>query len=224
MPNWCSNTLTLTHEDPAQIQRAVDAFNAGKLFQEFLPCPEALLDGTAPADGAAAAANIEKYGASDWYQWCVDNWGTKWDANTDGYEAIADEDGKSVVLSFSTAWGPPIEWYDNIEGFHITAYYYEPGMGFCGKWTSEAGDEHHEYSTDDDIDELRERIPEDILEQFGIIDEISYYQEEMQDDWLDDESSDEEDEENSDIDLDGGLSAINEGHEDEQEADGDHEK
>jgi hypothetical protein len=32
MPNWCSNMLTLTHEDPAMITRARDAFARGELL------------------------------------------------------------------------------------------------------------------------------------------------------------------------------------------------
>jgi len=223
MPNWCQNNLTLAHDDPAEIQRAIAAFNRGELFQEFLPCPQELRDTVAgfsndtdeqSALAAQQAANIEEHGYANWYDWCVANWGTKWDINSDGFEPEASEDGKSVFLSFSTAWAPPTEWYDNIEGFRITAYYYEPGVGFCGKWTSELGDEQHEFSMDDDIDELRERIPEDILDEFGIIDEIEWHREEFGED----------DEENQDIDLDDGLSAINEGHDDEQATDGDDEK
>ena len=47
MPNWCNNNLTLTHSDPAMIQRAVTAYQEGKLLQEFIPCPQELLETTA---------------------------------------------------------------------------------------------------------------------------------------------------------------------------------
>jgi len=36
MPNWCSNTVRLTHEDPAMIIRARDALTNGKFFNEFV--------------------------------------------------------------------------------------------------------------------------------------------------------------------------------------------
>lgn len=37
MPNWCENTVTISHTDPSLVKRAADAFNQGKLCQEFLP-------------------------------------------------------------------------------------------------------------------------------------------------------------------------------------------
>jgi hypothetical protein len=33
MPNWCNNNLTLTHEDPAMIQRAYDALERGEFLK-----------------------------------------------------------------------------------------------------------------------------------------------------------------------------------------------
>ena len=75
-----------------------------------------------------------------------------------------------MSFSFDTAWGPPTEWYDNIEGFYIEAYYYEPGVGFCGSWTSEDGDDQYEIG--DDIDDAKERIPSHILDAMGIIEDL----------------------------------------------------
>lgn len=52
--------------------------------------------------GKQAYNNIVLYGAPTWYEWCVQNWGTKWDAyDMDMSEA---EDG---VLRFFTAWSAP---------------------------------------------------------------------------------------------------------------------
>ena len=33
MPNWCSNTLVLQHDEPAMIDRAVAAFKEGRLLE-----------------------------------------------------------------------------------------------------------------------------------------------------------------------------------------------
>jgi hypothetical protein len=39
MPNWCNNNLTLSHDDPAMIQRAFDALERQEFLQEFCPVP-----------------------------------------------------------------------------------------------------------------------------------------------------------------------------------------
>ena len=89
---------------------------------------------------------------------------------------VKSPDGKSVSFSFDTAWAPPLNFYDDIP-FTVTAYYYEPGMGFCGKWTSEDGDAYYEVSSDDSIEDIERNIPSDILEAFNIIDDIQSWQE-----------------------------------------------
>ena len=35
MPNWCDNTLNLTHEDPSQIDRAIEAFKQESCARNF---------------------------------------------------------------------------------------------------------------------------------------------------------------------------------------------
>ena len=49
MPNWCNNTIELSHEDPAMIERAKAAFADGKFLNEFIPLPKELEDTTSPA-------------------------------------------------------------------------------------------------------------------------------------------------------------------------------
>ena len=61
MPNWCENTVTLSHANPAMIARVKKAFTAGNLFNEFIPMPPGLQETEA------------------WYEWALENWGTKWD-------------------------------------------------------------------------------------------------------------------------------------------------
>ena len=48
MPNWCGNTLTLTHEDTEMIVRAKAAFAEGRLLEEFIPIPAILKGTTSP--------------------------------------------------------------------------------------------------------------------------------------------------------------------------------
>jgi hypothetical protein len=199
MPNWCLNRATFTHDDPEQITRLINAAKVGKLFNEFLPMPPELLEEAPVGDdyqersAAIAKRNEEEFGYVSWYDWSIANWGTKWDiSEVDEDWMTKSEDGKTVSLSFDTAWAPPTEWYDNIDGFHIEAYYYEPGVGFVGKWTSEDGDDQYEIDMSEDIDIVRERIPTDILDEFGIIEEMEMYQEENEEEIDLDDVEDEE--------------------------------
>ena len=50
--------------------------------------------------GRTAYKNKRKYGYIDWYYWCIDNWGTKWNA----MDVLLDEDN---TLCFDTAWSAP---------------------------------------------------------------------------------------------------------------------
>lgn len=49
--------------------------------------------------------NMEKYGATNWYDWCVNNWGCKWNA----CRTNVDTRGDIAIVTFQTAWAPPIK-------------------------------------------------------------------------------------------------------------------
>ena len=186
MPNWCNNTLTLTHADPIMMQRALDGFNANALLGAFLPVPESLqiTAGRCGADGspeqielvAAEAANLELHGFKNWYDWSIANWGTKWDVGRiDNPHASLDTDG-ALRVSFESAWAPPVKAYLSLIdlGFNVLAYYYEPGMGFCGRVNNE-GD--MEYSLDGGADWAKANIPTDIDDAMGISDDLFFAEE-----------------------------------------------
>lgn len=54
--------------------------------------------------GKKAWKNLREYSASDWYDWCIANWGTKWNAY--GYDENEDY-SQNEELSFQTAWSAP---------------------------------------------------------------------------------------------------------------------
>ena len=196
MPNWCNNVVEIKHTDPAMIERVREAFNKGALLNEFIPCPAELHEHDAPVrDGELAKRFVEQYGASDWYNWQVQNWGTKWDIGADGYEAddMGTDHGHGLILTFDSAWSPPTGAYERLMelGFTIKAYYYEPGMCFAGIW-EDGDDDFYEY-TDMDSNEVAEEFPRELDEMFCISESMAEWEEE-----------------NLDIDLDGGLSAVNE--------------
>lgn len=144
MPNWCYNSITVSHKDPAMLERFKKASENG-ILQEFIPCPQELLE-TTSSPGTKdielqrkQQSNLEKYGAADWYNWNVENWGTKWDVTCED----VDIRGDTISTSFNSAWSPPIQAYNKLQelGFVIDAYYNEPGMSFAGRYVD--GDEEY---------------------------------------------------------------------------------
>lgn len=150
MPNWCLNCVNISHADKAMMDRLGDAVNEnGKgLFMEFFPTPKKLTEMTAPITGDDAKANIAEFGASDWYHWNVENWGTKWDATVTDFDRLTENE---AFLTFDTAWGPPVTFYEKMTalGFKIDALYSETDMCFAGTWNEESGDNCYEYDFSD---------------------------------------------------------------------------
>ena len=183
MPNWCNNNLVLTHEDPAMIKRAYDALERGEFLNEFVPVPQELKDTVSGFMGdpeeqrkleEQTKRNVEKYGAGNWYDFCVNEWGTKWDCGEQGASDIHPE-GRMLHTSFDTAWAPPVRAYEKLVdlGFGVEAMYYEPGMGYCGSWQDGCDEEVSlEGLSADDI----ERDYPELDECFGISESIRDYE------------------------------------------------
>ena len=118
MPNWCNNTLELQHEDPAMIERAKTAFAAGRFLEEFCPVPASLHivagkvgndeDAHQQALGLQEEANLKNHGYRNWYDWCVNEWGTKWDVGGDDYNEPQQDNPNKITMSFDSAWAPPV--------------------------------------------------------------------------------------------------------------------
>lgn len=190
MPNWCNNTMIISHDDPAMIKKACDAWNSGEFLQAMIPCPQPLLDTVSGYVGsvgddplisykaelheAQQNLNLKYFGHKNWYDWKVANWGTKWDVGAEGNETV-DLDGNTFGVGFCSAWSPPTSAYEKLAemGFHIKAYYYEPGEGFCGRW-EDGAEEFIEIGT---IEQARLEIPRDIDQEMGIIDSMEEWEE-----------------------------------------------
>lgn len=79
--------------------------------------------------GKQAFQNEQKYGATDWYHWCVNNWGTKW--NSYGYDGYDNSNAPEIhALSFNTAWSAP---HKVLEA--LTQKY--PDIEFTHEWADE---------------------------------------------------------------------------------------
>lgn len=177
MPNWCSNSVCLQHEDPEMIRRAERAFNNGTLLDEFFPVPAELREVTAPNREDNREELIKKYGAADWYDWCCSNWGTKWDVGGSSDPELG-PDNKAISFEFDSAWSPPIPAFEKFEelGFTVTAYYYEPGCAYAGIY-DECGDDYYQLS-EMTSDEVRNTIPQELDAIFGISNSMEAWEEE----------------------------------------------
>jgi len=192
MPNWCNNVVELYHEDKEMVARAKSAFERGEFLNEFIPVPADLqiVSGRVGDDNdpkqieleAKVKANEEKHGYATWYDFCINEWGTKWDVGGD--DAILNEnDAHSITMSFDSAWAPPINAYIVLEqlGFQVRAYYYEPGMQFCGIY-EDGYDEYYELGSYANADVVAESIPEVLDEMFYISGNIREWEEENEED------------------------------------------
>ena len=132
MPNHCRNTLKLeSGEDilnvinPYLIDNGDGDYDVD--FNKIIPEPKGEEEG-------------------NWYQWRIDNWGTKW-AGYDG--RVTDEDYSA--FSFDTAWSPPlpiIKKLAELTGETFILEYIEEGMFFCGRYTAGKDGDYDEFYND----------------------------------------------------------------------------
>lgn len=136
MPNWCFNSVIVTHEDPEMLKRFLNAGNGNSLFSEFVPMPDEVRNTVSPSPDNPEL--IDKYGYSNWYEWAKANWGTKWDISSGSFSLVDSE----VSGSFDTAWSPPIAFYEALTelGFDVDATYTEEAQSFAGRYNSYDGD------------------------------------------------------------------------------------
>ena len=174
MPNWCHNKLTikgapaLVAECVAQVAHpeqddesvageaeamrlaAQTAVNQPLDFEQIAPMPEELSREDA-VDTARAEELRRRYGAADWYEWALANWGTKWNADFDGvFPAIAAGEeaelprGRQPIIepgsafyAFETAWSPPVPVITTLAkrypGLEIELVWGEPGAAVAAR-------------------------------------------------------------------------------------------
>lgn len=73
--------------------------------------------------------NLKRYGETDWYEWSIKHWGTKWNA----YDEVIDDN----VIEFSTAWSTPlpvlVEVSKRLKNVEINVDYADEDIGSnCG--------------------------------------------------------------------------------------------
>ena len=129
MPNWCENSLEVFGDTADIIKFAndcegnIDGEDVVLSFNSIIPEP-----------------TYEDYlKTDDWYNWRIDSWGVKWDANY-----VSRSFGpESIAYDFDTAWGPPDAFVVESSRLYPTLTFVltfaEPGMDFSGRLTFSNG-------------------------------------------------------------------------------------
>lgn len=107
MPNWTNNRLVISHEDASKIALIKEGALNNHLFNSLIPMPEEI---KSTEDG--------------WYEWSIQNWGTKWDACE--ASVIEESDcGHVLCLGFLTAWAFPLQFLEELgkQGYTVRHYF-----------------------------------------------------------------------------------------------------
>lgn len=150
MPNHCMNSIDIygPKEDLDIFWNGLKRFKGDdiggiSILRSFIPMPEELLDTEAFKNN------------NNWYQWALDNWGSKWgdyDCDLDYVDTISGY--------YSSAWGPCNEGILNVSKLFPTltfkVKYHEAGMGFMGFQKCINGEEIEIWRRDMTQDELQE--------------------------------------------------------------------
>ena len=149
MPNWCYNRITIygDSETEAKLKEIEETFRKAQPFNEIFPVPdfknipneEGVLPVLKQEFNKDGKLMWETYNFPDgknddrWYMWCVNNWGTKWDA---GDVDIEYNDSEILELEFDTAWSPPEGIMEKLREKYpelsFQCFYDEPGMEAAG--------------------------------------------------------------------------------------------
>jgi len=127
MPNWTTNYTSIKGEEKVINEIAEKFVESG--FEGWFPTPEELLDRNSPNDKDPEEMR-KKYGAPDWYDWNIQNWGTKWNAVD---RCIISQYDNEIALSYLTAWSPPIEFWEKLTELYpdIEVYMEFIDEGYC---------------------------------------------------------------------------------------------
>lgn len=161
-PNWCEGTLAIS--GPETEVRRLKEFAKGQeelgnpretvlSAEKFIPYPiekferASIEEEEKLSPGQRIIRRLKGWEPPDHYNsggydWCIENWGTKW-----GFcnPELDEERPESIYYMFETAWSPIIpvvkKMGEMFPELLIVYEYREPGMGFQGTFEMENGKE-----------------------------------------------------------------------------------
>ena len=192
MPNWCDNQITITGPNSVidkieEIVKADDTHKNTGLLNFFKPMPKELEGTTSPSSSAKKPQPMVE-GFDNWYDWRVENWGTKWELcefyGVDRQHLNDSLDESTISFAFSSAWAPPINAYEQFladnENCSLKAYYYEGGCDFMGEWDNGQDDCYtpSDYKSTDDF--WQDGIGSTLDDIFNITESMAEYEAEQE--------------------------------------------
>ena len=119
--------------------------------------------------GRIALDNIEKYGYPTWYEWRINNWGTKWDSSESSASTYSD----SAEIWFETAWNTPMPVMEELSrkyDLEVIVEYADEDLGCnCGKYTYVNGDLQEDSEEDFEFAcEIWGYDPDELKEEYDI--------------------------------------------------------
>ncbi|NIM99447.1 MAG: hypothetical protein GTO24_15665 [candidate division Zixibacteria bacterium] len=148
MPNWCFNDLYVSGDSEA-LDRFKD-FAKDKDDPEnvlhtdnFIPYPEHFkkMDEEAERERKKGNHDVKDGFNNGGYDWCCENWGTKWGICD---PRIENADDWIIRYSFDTAWSPPkpliVKMSEMFPKLIFELKYEEPNDGLYGLFIVEGGE------------------------------------------------------------------------------------
>lgn len=158
MPNWCNNELEIRGNinDLSRIMKKAKITKSALDFNKFIPYPKKFADLDKKAREKPLGTIKNGYNSGG-YEWCIKNWGTKW--NACGVVTANSIINNILYYSFDTAWSPPfpviLEMSKKFPSLHFTLKYLEIGVGSKGVFEVKNG-----------------KIIKDFCKDFNINDEV----------------------------------------------------
>ena len=140
MPNWNENKLSVMDCSP-ELESYLK--ENGLSFEKIKPTPPELLEG------------------NGWYNWRLQNWGTKWDLSEQEQREVADQlisESADFQATFMTAWSPPLQAIAALSEMfphdQFTLDYFESGCWFAGTAIISQGEIDDNQVDDADVTEF----------------------------------------------------------------------
>jgi hypothetical protein len=133
MPNHVYNWISVEEKYAEKIEEIAKV----GLAQYYKPMPKELEKTTFPDETMTKKRSdhlIKLYGHNNWYEWAIDNWGTKWGCYDNEYDKVD-------MYTYTTAWSPlDMELLDMLaKDIPTFCFGWEEEQGFGQEWEYKNG-------------------------------------------------------------------------------------